>query len=105
MRVFRTLTIALAAIFFATILNISHANDLVKDSTINSNNSKMQALFVSSLESNQPQANLCKTAATVGKILVADREPICCGQCTVSGTGQRGCILRDKEGNTYCSPC
>jgi hypothetical protein len=47
-----------------------------------------------------------KGALTRNIVLADGREPICCGQCNVSGTGARGCLLkiRGKE-ETYCSPC
>jgi hypothetical protein len=43
----------------------------------------------------------CSVASTRA---AGDREPACCGQCTVAGSGERGCKVV-VNGQTTCSPC
>lgn len=39
------------------------------------------------------------------KIILAERGPNCCGQCTVPATGGNGCYFTNINGTTTCRAC
>jgi hypothetical protein len=44
------------------------------------------------------------TGTDIGGLLIAQREPNCCGTCIIE-PNTRGCLITMSDGRRICSPC
>ena len=97
-----TLKIKRIAIFGSILLGLSSlaVADQIKPSAEDAKNKNI----ISTLNRTETTIDQHCLSKNSSSLLVAQREPNCCGQCTSRSTGKPGCLV-ERGGTQYCSSC
>lgn len=103
MRVMAATLVAFAMVLCFSFASLASENTPSDNEQTASDTNAPDRQFVAATEAENCTKSVTETEDK-SALVVAQREPNCCGQCIIKANNKRGC-WKGTGGNTYCSQC